>query len=122
MVISNYTSFRVAYCLIKLLPYILFEKVYLAVKMASPGNQHCASCIGTLSFPKSRLQAEIFLRRQRVYNITGHSVKAFLAISKTISLPLNVFDELLSHKTLFLHTLTIQKKANVKHWTISPSI
>ena len=23
----------------------------LALKMASPWNQHCASCIGTLSFP-----------------------------------------------------------------------
>jgi len=40
-------------CLIKLLPYILFEKyIYiLALEMASPGNQHYASCIGTLSFP-----------------------------------------------------------------------
>jgi len=39
-------------CLIKLLPYILFEEyIYiLALEMASPGNQHCASCIGTLSF------------------------------------------------------------------------
>jgi len=34
-------------------PYILFEKRIniLALEMASPGNQHCASCIGTLSFP-----------------------------------------------------------------------
>ena len=41
------------YCLIKLLPYILFAKyIYiLALEMASPGNQHCANCIGTLSFP-----------------------------------------------------------------------
>jgi len=23
----------------------------LSLEMASPGNQHCASCIGTLSFP-----------------------------------------------------------------------
>jgi len=40
--------------LTKLLPYILFEKyIYiLALEMASPGNQHCASCIvGTLSLP-----------------------------------------------------------------------
>jgi len=36
-------------CLIKLLPYIFFEKyIYiLALEMASPGNQHCANCIGT---------------------------------------------------------------------------
>jgi len=34
-------------------PYILFEKYIniLALKMASPGNQHCTSCIATLSFP-----------------------------------------------------------------------
>ena len=40
-------------CLIKLLPYILFEKcIYIfALEMTSPGNQHCASCIDTLSFP-----------------------------------------------------------------------
>ena len=39
--------------MIKLLPYILFEtQIYiLALEMASPGNQHCANCIGTLSFP-----------------------------------------------------------------------
>jgi len=39
---------------------VLFDKiasVYLkniyisALEMASPGNQHCANCIGTLSFP-----------------------------------------------------------------------
>jgi len=36
-------------CLIKLLPHILFKKYIgiLALEMASPGNQHCASCIGT---------------------------------------------------------------------------
>jgi len=35
-----------------LLPYILFEKyIYiLALEMASQGNEHCANCIGTLSF------------------------------------------------------------------------
>jgi len=41
-------------CLTKLLPYILFEKKYiniLALEKASPGNRHCANCIGTLSFP-----------------------------------------------------------------------
>ena len=40
-------------CLIKLLPYILFEKCIniLALEMASPGNRHCANCIiGTFSF------------------------------------------------------------------------
>jgi len=39
--------------MIKLLPYVIFEKLIyiLALEMASPGNQHCASCIGTLSLP-----------------------------------------------------------------------
>jgi len=39
-------------CLIKLLPYILFEKYIniFALKMVSPGNRHCANCIGALSF------------------------------------------------------------------------
>ena len=51
MVISNITVSEC--CLINLLPYILFEK-YIdisALEMARPGNQHCASCIGALSFP-----------------------------------------------------------------------
>jgi len=44
-------------CLMKLLPYILFEKyIYVfALEMASPGNRHCASCIGTPSFPRTKL-------------------------------------------------------------------
>jgi len=31
----------------------LFEKYtnILALEMASPGNRHCANCIGALSFP-----------------------------------------------------------------------
>ena len=37
----------------KLLPYILLEKyIYIAaLETAVPRNQHCANCIGTLSFP-----------------------------------------------------------------------
>jgi len=40
-----------------LLPYILFEKyIYIfALETASPGNQHCASCIGTLLCPTALL-------------------------------------------------------------------
>ena len=39
--------------MIKLHLFILYDKyVYiLALEMASPGSQHCANCIGTLSFP-----------------------------------------------------------------------
>jgi len=35
-------------CLIKMLPYILFEKyIYmLALEMPSRGNRHCADCVG----------------------------------------------------------------------------
>jgi len=53
LVISDHNSFRVLLILIKLLPNILFQKyIYiLALEMASPVNQHCANCIGTLSFP-----------------------------------------------------------------------
>ena len=56
LVISNHTSFPEC-CLMKLLPYILFEKyIYILVlETARPGNQHCPNCIGTLSFPMFRL-------------------------------------------------------------------
>ena len=40
-------------CLIKMLPCTSFE-IYiniLVLEMARPGNQHCADCIGTRSFP-----------------------------------------------------------------------
>jgi len=42
-----------------LLPYILFEKyIYiLALEMASPENQHCVNCIGTLSFPMRSIRS-----------------------------------------------------------------
>jgi len=49
LVISNHSSFRVLFDKIA----SVFEKyIYiLALEMASPGNQHCANCIGALSFP-----------------------------------------------------------------------
>jgi len=52
LLISNCNSFQVLFD--NIVPYyILFEKYIciLALEMASPGNQHCANCIGTLSFP-----------------------------------------------------------------------
>jgi len=41
-----------------LLPDILSEKyIYiLPLEMASPGNRHCANCIGTLSFSVDELR------------------------------------------------------------------
>jgi len=52
LVISNHNSFRVLFDKIASV-YILFEKYIniLALEMASPGNRHCANCIGTFSFP-----------------------------------------------------------------------
>jgi len=37
--------------------YILFEQYIdiFALEMASPANQHCANCIGALSFPMAAL-------------------------------------------------------------------
>ena len=34
-----------------MLPYLKKNIQILALEIASPGNQHCANCIGTLSFP-----------------------------------------------------------------------
>ena len=60
----------------KLLPYVLFEKYtnILALEMASPGNRHCANCIGALLFPiyKQSIHAttpvqQIRHRQQSIY-------------------------------------------------------
>jgi len=51
LVISNNNSFRVLFDKNAFI-YLLEKYMYiLALEMASRGNQHCASCIGTLSFP-----------------------------------------------------------------------
>jgi len=61
-----------------LLPYILLEKYsyILALKMASPGNQPCVSCIGTLLFPVAewlacRTQAQKGLGSDRSRDAVG---------------------------------------------------
>ena len=61
LVISNHNSFEC--CLIKLLPCILFEKYtyILALELASPGNQHCASCISTLSIVPYTQTGTVFI-------------------------------------------------------------
>jgi len=63
-------------CLIKLLPYILFEKkhVFLALKVASAGNQHCANRIGALSFRITQNKC-FFLSN---YRINGRNSTRFL--------------------------------------------
>ena len=49
-------------CLIKLLSFFIEKYIYtLALEMASPGNRHCASCIGTLSFPVDEAGVVMFL-------------------------------------------------------------
>jgi len=82
----RFTNF--VFCIV-LFPYILFEKyIYIsAMEMASPGNQHCANCIGTLSFPigisttdinepalTTSISAAFELKRQ--YSRRGHVVAA----------------------------------------------
>ena len=75
--------------------YILFEKyIYiLALEMASPGNQHCANCIGTLSFPINWIQSSANLyamsvrcgqrRKPAIWGVNYHLV--FLTITVTFS-------------------------------------
>jgi len=56
LALSNHNSFRVLFD--EIASYILFEKCrpihILALEMASPGDQHCANSIGTLSLPIGR--------------------------------------------------------------------
>ena len=63
--------------MIKLLPFILFEKYIciLALEMAGPGKQHCASCIGTLSFPV------VVYSHQRRYFDNTHS-RGFVSLHR----------------------------------------
>jgi len=51
LVISNHNSFRVLFGKNCFRIFSLKSFYILALEMASPGNQHCATCIGTLSFP-----------------------------------------------------------------------
>jgi len=52
LVISKHSSFRMLLEKKIASVYIIERYIYiLASEMASPGNQHCANCIGTLSFP-----------------------------------------------------------------------
>jgi len=70
-------------CFIALLSYILFEKyTYIsALEMASPGNQHCASCIGALFvlYSGQKLARREVLRRTK--KTSSHTV--------SINLPVN---------------------------------
>ena len=59
--ISNRNSFRVLFDKIAFVRFTWKNMfILLTLKMASPGNQHCANCIGTLSFPiTTRLRSAV---------------------------------------------------------------
>jgi len=68
-------------CLIKKFVY-LFEKFYiyrptLTLEMASPGNRHCANCIGTLSIP---LEAVTIHPKIRIATNKAYMMHAFICI------------------------------------------
>ena len=54
--------------MIKLLPCILFEKyIYIsALEMVSAGNQHCANCIGAVSFRAAEMTVSDALSKYRL--------------------------------------------------------
>ena len=75
--------------MIKLLPYILFFKYLyiLALEPASPGNQRCASCIGTLSFPLCDVNTErIYLLRWTADTGRG-AERAWLLLHRPVAPP-----------------------------------
>jgi len=65
MVIANHISFRVLFD--KIASVYFIRKKYIcifALETATPGNQHCASCIDTLSFPISnKVESSILLKQ-----------------------------------------------------------
>jgi len=65
-------------CLIKLLRYILFQKHIhiLALEMASPGNRHCANCIGTRSYTVHRLGWTKCCVAGRPEDVSGDGIRA----------------------------------------------
>ena len=77
------------FCLIKLLPYILFEKyIYIfALEMANPGNQCCSTCIGALSFPR-RGRGEggkgIQVPSNRSAVVAATTVESVVALDRTL--------------------------------------
>ena len=63
--------------MVKLLLYILLEKyIHISLEMASPGNRHCANCIGaSLSFPitVNHINDVIHRRRSKAASATDKS-------------------------------------------------
>ena len=66
MVISNHNSFRVLFDKIASVYFIGKVYFYFCNGNASPGNQHCANCIITLSFPEfgAKFEREVAYSRR----------------------------------------------------------
>jgi len=74
LLISNHNSFRVLFD--KTASVYFIWEIYtsiLALGMASPGNRHCASCIGTVSFPISQ---QCDLERATARRQSGYRARA----------------------------------------------
>ena len=87
-VFSNHNSFRVPFDKIASVGNILFEKIYLYFSIGNGqpmGNQHCANCIGTLSFTIGNsgrhLEAHCFIQGPE---IVAHSDVGFFLRSANI--------------------------------------
>ena len=80
---SNHKSFRVLFDKIASV-YFTWNYIYiLALEIASPGNQHRASCIGTLLFPITTDRYSSIIRRSRlVYLAPRHAVSAAFTASR----------------------------------------
>jgi len=61
LLISNHNGFPVLFDKIAFVSHLKYIYI-LALKMASPGNQHCANCIGTLLFPILAVAYDISFR------------------------------------------------------------
>ena len=80
LVISNHNSFRVLFDEIALVYYIWKYIYILALEMASPGNQHCANCIGTLLFPIGLVEENLQADRVAAIGIRGSSTYRFTCL------------------------------------------
>jgi len=106
LAISNHNSFRALFDKIASVGYFYLKKKYiyiLALKMANPGNQLCASCIGTVSLPVVSKRPNglsfwhICFRRPRFCEKTGFFEKQFHGMSTIVNLVRPMTVNSLSH-------------------------
>jgi len=82
LLISNHNSFRVLSGKIASVYFICMKYIYiLALEIASWGNQHCANCIGTLSFPIGLTWLHV--GSKEVVQKLGHSRKQSCELSES---------------------------------------